>query len=87
MSREPFADLPDAEFPLADRLRDESMSGEWFELKIESIDTEKRVCDGETDSLVAVQESMIIGQGFHQRCCFMNQVVVVSILRAVNGCF
>ena len=36
---------------------------------------------------VAVEEGMVIGERFHQRGGFMNQIVVVSALRTKDGSF
>ncbi len=87
MSGEPFPDLPDAEFPFADGFSDEPVCRERFDFQIMAVDTQKRVRRRETDSLVAVEEGMVIGVRFHQRGGFMNQIVVVSALRTKDGSF
>ena len=67
VSGEPFPDLPDAEFSFADRFCDELVRRESFDFQIMAVDTQKCVRRRDTDSLVAVEEGMVIGERFHQR--------------------
>jgi hypothetical protein len=45
------------------------------------------VCRGESDTLVAVEKGMIVGERFHQRGCFLGDSVVIPDLWAENGGF
>ena len=87
MSGEPFPNLPDAEFPFADGFCDELVRREGFDFQIMAVDAEKGVRRRETDSFVAVEKGMVVGERLHQRGGFVNQVVVVSALRTKDGSF
>lgn len=86
MSRKPFSDLAYSEFSLGDGLGDEFVSRDSLQFEIQSVDTKKSIGGSQADSLVAIEKSMIVGKRFHERRCFVDEVVVVAILRAENGC-
>src|SRR5260370_15798939 len=87
MSGEPFPNLPDAEFPFADGFCDELVRREGFDFQIMAVDAEKRVRRRETDSFVAVEKGIVVGERLHQRRGFVNQVVVASALRTNHATF
>ena len=87
MLAEPFPDLTNAEFSPCDGFRNEPMSPKRLDFKKVRINAEKSVGDRETNPLISVEECVIVGERFHQRGSFVNQIVVISILRAINGGF
>jgi hypothetical protein len=84
---EPFPDLAYSKFSLCDGLGDEFVSGNSLQLEVMAINPEKCVRRGKTDSLVAIEESMIVRERLHERRGFVGEVVIVAILRAKNGRF
>jgi hypothetical protein len=45
---------------------------------------QKHVSACESDTLISIQERVIVGQGFHQGCGLVEYVVVVTRLRPEN---
>jgi hypothetical protein len=84
---EPFPNLAYAKFSLGDGFGDEFVSSDSLQLEVMTINSEKCVGRGKTDSLVAIEESMIVRKRLHERRRFMDEIVVVTILWAENGCF
>lgn len=66
---------------LADGIGDKRMGRQSLQLQIKAIDSEERVRCGEADPFVPVEECVVVGQRFHERGGFVNQVIVIAGLR------
>lgn len=87
MCGEPFSDLAYSKFSLGDGFGDEFVSRDSLQLEIQAIHPEKSIGCGQTNSLVAIEESMIVRKRLHESGGFVDEVVVVAILGAENGSF
>jgi hypothetical protein len=57
MPRNPLANLTNAKFSPADGFGNKLMSGQRFEFKIVPIHAQNRICDGQSDPLIAIQNA------------------------------
>ena len=85
MSTDPVEDFGETKNLLGERAVDEIVPFHTTHIDVETASAEKDVSGGESDSLVAVEESVIIGKGFHQRSCLFLDRVVIAGLRTEDG--
>jgi len=83
----PFSDLANAKFSLAYGFGDEFVCRDGLQLEMVAVDAEKGIRRGETDSFVAIEESMIVRKRLHESRGFVDDVVIIAILGAENSCF
>jgi hypothetical protein len=82
---DPAEDLGKAEFVPLHRANDKRVSGLGFDGKIISVTLQKNAASREGNTLIAVEEAMVITERFHQRDCFFFDGVIASSLRTKNG--
>lgn len=87
MDSQPATYQIDSELSLLDGSCDEFERRGSFDLNVVTVDAEKGIRGREANSLIPVDERMIVCEGFHQCRRFMYQVVVVTALRAKDSRF
>jgi hypothetical protein len=85
MFSDPVEDMRKIEFMSFYRAIDKSMAIPGIHLYEIAIPPEEDVGGGESDALIAVDKSMVVGKGFHQRGGFFFDGIVVADLRTKNG--
>ena len=78
-------DLGEAEFVSFHRAIDEIVGGCGFDLDIETVSAQEYVGGGETDSLVAVEETVVLAKRLHQCGRLFSERIVTAGLRAKGG--
>jgi hypothetical protein len=87
VSGEPFPNLANSKFSLADGVEYEFVCSYRLQVKVIAVHAEKCVGYGQADSLVAVEESVVVRERLHEGCGFVDEVVVVAILGTKDGRF
>src|SRR5215469_12178246 len=82
---DPLENWSKTELPRRDRLHHELICGQGPHFEVKSVDQQECVRGSKSDSLVAIEERVIVGWRFHQRCGFLGDRVVVSDLRTENS--
>jgi hypothetical protein len=85
MPTDPVEDLGKAEFVPIHRAVDERVSVQAFDLDVKAIAPQEDIGGGESDALIAVEESVVVAERLHQRSRFFFEGVVIADLRAKNG--
>jgi hypothetical protein len=85
MLTDPIEDSWETEFLALYGAFDEGVSGLGFDGKIISVTLQKNTGGRKRNTLIAVEESVVIAERLHQRGCFFFEGVVVSRLRTKNG--
>lgn len=87
MRREPLSDLANTKFSPGDGFHNELVSGHRFHLEKVTIRAEKSIAYRKTDPLVAIEKGMVACKRLHEGCGFVDEVIVVAVLRAKDGRF
>ena len=87
MQADPGEDLGKAKFMPGYRAVDKSVSIDPFYFEIETIASQEHISSREGDSLVPVDEPMVVADRLHEGCGFLLKAVVVTRLGTKNGCF
>lgn len=82
---DPVQDLGETEFVPGHRAVKEFVSSFAFYFQFEAVSLEENISSGEGDSLVAVDESVIVAERLHQRGCLFFDGIVVADLGAKDG--
>jgi len=77
----PFKNRSKPKLSTLERSDDEVGCHTGFDIQIVIVHQQESVRSREGDSFVAIEKGMIISQGFHQRCRFLRNRVVVPDLR------
>ena len=84
MFSNPVEDVRKIEFMPRYRAIDKSMAIRGIHFYEIAISPEKDVGCGESDALIAVNKSMVVGKGLHQRGGFFFDGIVIADLRPKN---
>jgi hypothetical protein len=87
MGGEPFSDLPNAKFSFGDGFGNKFVGRNSLQLEIVPVDPEKGIGHREADTLVVIEGRMIVCKRFHEGRGFMEEIVVVAVLRTENRRF
>jgi hypothetical protein len=82
---DPVKDLGKAEFVPVHRAVDESVCVQALDLDVEAVASQKDIGSGESDALIAIEETVVIAERLHQRGRFFFGGVVIAGLRTKNG--
>jgi hypothetical protein len=85
MLPKPVEDVRKTEFMALHRASDKSIAIQSINFYEKAIPPEQHVCGGESDALIAVNESMVVSKGFHQSGGFFFDGIVIADLRTKNG--
>lgn len=75
MCSEPLSNLANAEFPLGDGVHHQFVCCLRVQPEVITVDAEKSIGGGAADSLVAVEEGMVIRKELHKCHSLMNQLL------------
>lgn len=87
MAVEPRPDLTDAKFSFGDGFGNEFVGRDSLQLKIVAVDPQKGVGRSQADSFIAIEKGMVVRERLHESRGFVNEVVVVPVLRTEDGRF
>jgi len=87
MGREPVMDEGKPKFSLLHRFGNEFVGRERFNINEIAVGSQHGVRHYKTDSLVAINEGVIVREGFHQGGSFLDYAAVVAGLGSHYGCF
>jgi len=82
---DPLEDFGEPELSSGDGTHNELVGGKGIHFQVISIDEEKGVCGCEGHALVAIEEGVIVGQGFHKCSGFFCSARVVAQLGTEDG--
>lgn len=81
----PIEDLDEVEFVPVHRADNELVTAKAFDIDVKAVAPQKDVSGSEGNSLIAVEEVVVIAKRFHQRGRFFFDGIVVSGLWTKNG--
>jgi hypothetical protein len=85
MLTDPIEDLGKAKFMPLHRADDERVRVRGFDLDVEAIAAQENIGCGESDALIAVEETMVVSERLHQGGRFFFYGVVIPGLRTEYG--
>jgi len=82
---DPVENLSKAEFVALHRADDERVTIQGFDLHVKAVPPEEDIGGGKSNTLITVDEAMVVAKRLHQRGSFFFNGIVIADLRTKNG--